>query len=155
VLLTIQSEVILDFAKQEQKTEEYRKLNPNGRIPTLVDHSNNDEVIWESNAILKYIAERYDTEKKLLVTDEKEKADLDTCELCCRWLAAATDSFALGLFYQSSHQGPTFGNCQWFMFYHPERLPSAILRLDHSFVSGATAHNDVGSRARSSVSLVS
>jgi glutathione S-transferase len=54
-------------------------LNPNGRIPTLVDHSNNDEVIWESNAILKYIAERFDKEKKFLVTDEKEKADLDTC----------------------------------------------------------------------------
>lgn len=78
------SEVILDFAKEEQKTEEYGKLNPNGRIPTLVDHSNNDEVIWESNAILKYIAERYDTEKKLLVTDENEKADLDTCEFCHR-----------------------------------------------------------------------
>ncbi|KIM32365.1 hypothetical protein M408DRAFT_6604 [Serendipita vermifera MAFF 305830] len=43
-LLTSQySEVILDFAKEEHKTEEYRKLNPNGRIPTLVDHSNNDE----------------------------------------------------------------------------------------------------------------
>jgi len=72
--------VILDFAKEEHKTEEYRKLNPNGRIPTLVDHSNNDEVVWESNAILKYIAERFDKEKKFLVTDEKEKADLDTCE---------------------------------------------------------------------------
>ena len=79
-LLTFSSsEVILDLAKEEHKTEEYRKLNPNGRIPTLVDHSNNDEVIWESNAILKYIAERYDTDRKLLVTDEKEKADLDTC----------------------------------------------------------------------------
>ncbi|PVF91682.1 thioredoxin-like protein [Serendipita vermifera] len=73
--------VILDFAKEEHKTEEYRQMNPNGRIPTLVDHSNNDEVIWESNAILKYIAERYDTEKKLLVTDEKEKAELDTYSL--------------------------------------------------------------------------
>jgi hypothetical protein len=36
-------------------------------------------VIWESNAILKYIAERFDTERKLLDTNEKEKADLDTC----------------------------------------------------------------------------
>jgi glutathione S-transferase len=78
------SEVILDFGKQEHKTEEYRKLNPNGRAPTLVDHSNNDAVIWESNAILKYIVERYDTQKKFLVTDEKEKADLDICELCYR-----------------------------------------------------------------------
>jgi glutathione S-transferase len=123
------NEVILDFAKEEQKTEEYRKLNPNGRIPTLVDHSNNDEVIWESNAILKYIAERYDTEKRLLVTDEKDKADLDT------WL-----------FYQASHQGPTFGNCQWFMFYHTERLPSAIIRFQGEIKRIFGVLNDVLSK---------
>ncbi|KAG8819121.1 Glutathione S-transferase 2 [Serendipita sp. 401] len=123
------NEVILDFAKEEQKTEEYRKLNPNGRIPTLVDHSNNDEVIWESNAILKYLADRYDTEKKLTVTDEKEKADLDT------WL-----------FYQASHQGPTFGNCQWFMFYHPERIPSAILRFQNEIKRIFGVLNDVLSK---------
>jgi glutathione S-transferase len=80
LLTPCHSEVILDFAKEEHKTEEYRKLNPNGRIPTLVDHSNNDEVIWESNAILKYIAERFDTDRKLLDTNEKERADLDTCK---------------------------------------------------------------------------
>jgi glutathione S-transferase len=123
------NEVILDFAKQEHKTEEYRKLNPNGRIPTLVDHSNNDEVIWESNAILKYIAERFDTERKLLDTDEKEKADLDT------WL-----------FYQASHQGPTFGNCQWFMFYHTKRLPSAIIRFQGEIKRIFSVLNDVLSK---------
>ncbi|KAG8801328.1 Glutathione S-transferase 2, partial [Serendipita sp. 399] len=122
-------EVILDFAKEEQKSEEYRKLNPNGRIPTLVDHSNNDEVIWESNAILKYIADRYDTEHTLTVIDEKEKADLDT------WL-----------FYQASHQGPTFGNAQWFMFYHPERVPSAILRFQNEIKRIFGVLNDVFSR---------
>ncbi|PVF96255.1 glutathione S-transferase [Serendipita vermifera] len=121
--------VILDLAKEEHKTEEYRKLNPNGRIPTLVDHSNNDEVIWESNAILKYIAERYDTDKKFLVTDEKEKAELDT------WL-----------FYQASHQGPTFGNCQWFMFYHPERVPSAVLRFQSEIKRIFSVLNDVLSK---------
>ena len=36
----------LDFAKQEQKSAEYTKYNPNGRIPTLVDHANGDFVIW-------------------------------------------------------------------------------------------------------------
>ncbi|KAG8826387.1 Glutathione S-transferase 2, partial [Serendipita sp. 399] len=72
------NEVIVDLGKQEHKSEEYRRLNPNGRIPTLIDHSNNDEVVWESNAILKYLAERYDTEHKLTVTDEKEKAELET-----------------------------------------------------------------------------
>lgn len=34
-------------------TPEYRALNPNGRIPTLVD---GDVVLWESNAILRYLA---------------------------------------------------------------------------------------------------
>jgi glutathione S-transferase len=34
-------------------TPEYRKLNPNGRVPTLVD---GDFVLWESNAIIRYLA---------------------------------------------------------------------------------------------------
>lgn len=36
----------LDFGKEEQKSLEYTKYNPNGRIPTLIDHSNGDFVIW-------------------------------------------------------------------------------------------------------------
>jgi glutathione S-transferase len=52
---------------------------PNGRIPALVDHWNNDKVVWESNAMLKYIA-RYDTEGKFTVTDADQQVDVDTCE---------------------------------------------------------------------------
>lgn len=37
-------------------TAEYRKLNPNARIPTLVD---NGEVLWESNAIVRYLSRQY------------------------------------------------------------------------------------------------
>lgn len=36
-------------------TPEYRAMNPNGRVPTLVD---NDFVLWESNSILRYLALR-------------------------------------------------------------------------------------------------
>ena len=39
--------VYLDLTtKQEHKAPEYTKYNPNGRIPTLIDHKNNDLVIW-------------------------------------------------------------------------------------------------------------
>lgn len=38
--------VYYDLAKGEQRNAEHLKLNPNGRIPTLVDHKNGDFVIW-------------------------------------------------------------------------------------------------------------
>ena len=38
--------IYLDFDKTEQKDPSHTKYNPNGRIPTLIDHHNNDYVIW-------------------------------------------------------------------------------------------------------------
>ena len=43
--LTYQS-VYLDFSKKEQKNPEYLKINPNGRIPAIIDHNNNDFIVW-------------------------------------------------------------------------------------------------------------
>ncbi|TBU40675.1 glutathione S-transferase C-terminal-like protein [Dichomitus squalens] len=103
--------IYLDFAQDEQKGPEYTKYNPNGRIPTLIDHNNGDFTIWESDAILLYLTDKYDKEKKLTVTGDKEKYTL------IQWL-----------FFQSSGQGPYFGQAFWFIRYHPERVPSAIER---------------------------
>ena len=50
----------IDFSKNEQKAPDYiNRLNPNGKIPTIIDHSNNDFVVFESGAILWYLAEKY------------------------------------------------------------------------------------------------
>lgn len=48
--------VSVDFKKGENKTEEYLKLNPNGKIPTMVDDG---FVLWESLAINYYLLEKY------------------------------------------------------------------------------------------------
>ena len=50
--------VYLHFDKNEQKTSAFLRLNPNGRIPVIVDHDNEDFVPAESGAISLYLAKR-------------------------------------------------------------------------------------------------
>ncbi|KAH8092606.1 glutathione S-transferase C-terminal-like protein [Cristinia sonorae] len=103
--------VFPDVQKGEHKGPEYLKLNPNGRLPTLIDHKNNDFTIWESGAILLYLVDKYDTEKKYTSTKEPEKYRI------LQWL-----------FFQVSGQGPYYGQAAWFQVYHPEKVPSAVER---------------------------
>lgn len=53
---------------------EYRALNPNGRVPTLID---GDLVLWESNAVCRYLAARYDTGERLMPADPGARARAD------------------------------------------------------------------------------
>lgn len=49
---------MVNWLAGEQKRPEDLRLNPNGRIPTIVDHDNGDFVVFESGAILVYLAEK-------------------------------------------------------------------------------------------------
>jgi GST-like protein len=59
----------LDLAKGDQFKPEFKKISPFAKIPTIVDHSNNNQAFFESGAILIYLSERsgkfYDKENKL------------------------------------------------------------------------------------------
>ncbi|KAI0087067.1 glutathione transferase Ure2p5 [Irpex rosettiformis] len=105
-------EIFLDVFKGENKKPEHTKYNPNGRVPTLVDHRNNDFVIWESCAIIYYLAEKYDTERKISVEAFEDKM------IEQQWL-----------FFQGSGQGPYFGQAGYFTIVNPSpHLPEVIER---------------------------
>lgn len=60
----------VNLMKGEQKKPDYLKLNPNGKVPTIVDDG---VVMWESIAILLYLAEKFPT-AKLLPTAAADRA---------------------------------------------------------------------------------
>lgn len=96
---------VIDFASQEQKTDWYLKLNPNGRIPTLEDDG---FVMFESGAILLYLAEKTG---KFLPREVQGRSRV------IQWLM-----------FQMSAIGPMMGQANVFLRYFPEKLPAAIER---------------------------
>jgi hypothetical protein len=83
----------MDFVNKQQKSTPYLDINPNGKIPTLVDHKNNDFAIWESNAILQYLVAEYDKEHKISVADD-DKAGKYKTEQCESFLISSSWNFA-------------------------------------------------------------
>jgi glutathione S-transferase len=65
--------VDVDLRSGENRTAEYLALNPNGKVPTLVD---GDFVVWESRAIDAYLASKK-PEKNLYPQDPKTRAIID------------------------------------------------------------------------------
>lgn len=98
----------IKLSEMEQKQDWYLKLNPNGRIPTLIDHDNGDFVIFESGAILIYLAEK---SGKFLPKEVKGRSRV------LQWLM-----------FQMSGIGPMMGQANVFFRYAPEKIPYAIER---------------------------
>ena len=92
----------------EQKEPWYLELNPNGRIPTIVDHDNDDFAVFESGAIMIYLAEKAG---RLMPSDVKGRSRV------LQWLM-----------FQMGGVGPMMGQANVFFRYAPERIPYAIER---------------------------
>jgi len=98
----------IDLAKQQQKEPWFLAINPNGRIPAIVDRENGDFAVFESGAVLMYLAEKTG---QFLPTEPKAHSKV------IQWLM-----------FQMGGVGPMLGQANVFYRYAPEKIPFAIER---------------------------
>ena len=98
----------IDLSKGDQKKPEYLAICPNGRIPAIIDRGNSDFAVFETGAILLYLAHKTG---KLVPRDEKGESRVT------QWLM-----------FQMSGIGPMMGQANVFYRYFPEKIPAAIQR---------------------------
>lgn len=99
---------VLSFSNREQKAPEFLRINPNGRIPAIVDRDAGDFAVFESGAILIYLAEKTG---RLLPADTKGRSTV------LQWLM-----------FQMGGLGPMQGQAGWFRNAAPEPMPLAYQR---------------------------
>ncbi|MDQ1241925.1 MAG: GSH-dependent disulfide-bond oxidoreductase [Pseudomonadota bacterium] len=98
----------LDLGKLEQKRPEFLEISPNGRIPAIVDRAEEDFAVFESGAILVYLAEKTG---RLMPADAKGRSRV------MQWLM-----------FQMGGIGPMMGQANVFFRYFPEKIQPAIDR---------------------------
>lgn len=98
----------LRLRDNEQKEPWFLNINPNGRIPAIVDRDHGDLAVFESGAILMYLAEMHG---RFLAARGSE-----------RWAAMQW------LMFQMGGVGPMMGQAYWFLNYAEERIEPAIER---------------------------
>jgi GST-like protein len=102
----------IDIGKGDQFTPEYLAINPNNKVPTIVDHDPADGgerfAVFESGAILIYLAEKTG---RFLSTDPRPRSQT------LQWLM-----------FQMGSVGPMLGQAHHFRAYAREKIPYAIDR---------------------------
>jgi glutathione S-transferase len=98
----------INLGAREQREDWYLKLNPNGRIPTIIDRDNDNFIVFESGAILLYLADRTG---QLIPADDKGRS------VVCQWLM-----------FQMGGIGPMQGQANVFYRYVPDKIDYAIQR---------------------------
>jgi GST-like protein len=101
----------IDILAGDQLTPEFLALNPNNKTPVIVDHDGpdgGDFVLWETGAILLYLAEKTG---RFLPADPARRA------ICWKWLM-----------FQVSGVGPMFGQAAHFVYYAKDKHPYSIER---------------------------
>lgn len=101
----------IDLGALEQKQPWFLEMNPNGRIPVIKDRDNSDFVVFESGAILLYLARKAGA---LYPNDENQRSVVE------QWLM-----------FQMGGVGPMMGQANVFNRYAPERIPYAIERYQN------------------------
>lgn len=104
---------VIAIPVSDVKKPEFVAINPNGRVPAIHD-PNTGITLWETGAIIEYLIERYDTKHQLSFapgTPESYHAK--------QWL-----------YFQTTGQGPYYGQAAWFKRFHSEQVPSAIERYN-------------------------
>ena len=99
---------VLDLSSGVQKQPAFLAINPNGRIPAIVDHGASDFAVFESGACLIYLAEKTGL---LMPGDAKGRS------LVMQWLM-----------FQMGGIGPMMGQANVFFRYFPEKIPAVIDR---------------------------
>jgi GST-like protein len=99
---------VLDLSKGEQKLPAFLAINPNGRIPAIVDRAEDDFAVFESGACLMYLAEKTG---RLMPLDAKGRSRV------VQWLM-----------FQMGGIGPMMGQANVFYRYFPEKIQPAIDR---------------------------
>ena len=102
----------INIGENIQKEPWFTKINPNGRIPAVVDHDNGDLAVFEGSAILSYLTRKYDPERKFSFDSSDD--DYTRAESWIGW--------------QHGGLGPMQGQAGHFVQFAKEKVPYGMQR---------------------------